>query len=250
MNSDLKCELTYQCELLTTIFNCHSDNTSPELQIYQNNLYMTAARSLSLSYPVVHKMIGEQAMRLLSRRLLSVELPSSGDWADWGLNFSALLAASELHQEHPYLAPMANLEWAFQCASRMQVEKLDAESLQRLTESDLDTVVIKLQNSLTLVSSDYPLHGLWTVHRNGDKTQLPTKADLSNALSTPEGGCYLVCQSLNGPNVVAITRDYFVWIDGIKSGKSIGKLLDEFPDFSFPNWLSESIKNNWLVSLA
>ena len=250
MNSNVEHGYLYQNELLVQIFGSYSANQSPCLKIYRNNLAMTALRSLSISYPVIHQMIGEQALYVLANRLIEIELPSTGDWADWGKGLSHVLEQSELHNEHPYLTDMAKLEWAFLLASRSGLVDLDIDSLALLKDDDVEDVCVILQSSLMLIASDFPIYSLWRLHRSATQNQLPTRDELRSALNSGESGYYLVCQSINGPKVVPITRDYFDWISAVQSGSNIGQLLDRFPDFHFSTWLSDSIMNGWLSSLS
>ena len=250
MNSNVEHDYLYQNDLLVQIFGSYSANQSPGLKIYRNNLAMTALRSLSISYPVIHQMIGEQALYVLANRLIEIELPSTGDWADWGKGLSHVLEQSELHNEHPYLTDMAKLEWAFLLASRSGFAELDIESLALLKDDSLEAVEVTLQSSLMLIASDFPLYSLWRLHRSATQNRLPNRDELMHALNSGEGGYYLVWESINGPKVVAITRDYFDWVAAVQSGSNIGQLLDTFPDFNFSTWLSDSIMNGWLVGLS
>jgi len=247
MNPNPNSALLYQTHLLTDIFSEQTEGQDAGLRVYQNNLRMTAARSLSISYPVIYKMIGEQAQYVLAKRLIDRERPVTGDWADWGREFSNILQQSELHEDHPYLSQMAELEWAFQVASRSVAEPLHKASLTLLEDENVEAVAIKLQRSLTLISSDFPLYGLWRLHRKGDKEQLPKEEPLHKVFNSDETGYYLVWQSGSGPRVVEITKEYFDWLNSIQRGKPIGELLDSFPDFDFSTWLSDSIVNGWLV---
>ena len=60
MNLNRNSALLYQTHLLTDIFSEQAETQDAGLRVYQNNLRMTAARSLSISYPVIYKMIGEK----------------------------------------------------------------------------------------------------------------------------------------------------------------------------------------------
>lgn len=252
MNTDSKNTLQYQKHLLAQIFSLEHDDADvldQGLKIYQNNLHMTAARSLSISYPVINKMVGEQAIYILAKRVLDIETPQSGDWSDWGQGLARILKQSELHEDHPYLSQMAELEWAFQIASRSPVEVLSTESLSLLTGENVEDLVFTLQSSLSLIVSDFPLGSLWRLHRNGDKYLMPDKNQLQHALNSDESGCYLIWQSASGAKLLAVNKDMFDWVHAVRSGKTLGALLDAFPEFDFSAWLSDSIVNQWLVSL-
>ncbi|WP_010430883.1 putative DNA-binding domain-containing protein [Vibrio cyclitrophicus] len=249
MNTDVNSTLPYQTKLLTHIFIEKSDTQDSGLRVYRNNLYMTATRSLSISYPVIYKMVGKQAQYVLAKRLLDREIPKTGDWADWGRGLTNIIKESELHEDHPYLCQMAELEWAFLSASRSKTNQLHIESLKLLEDENVERVRIILQSSLSLISSSFPLYGLWQLHRGGDKEQLPKKDEMIDAFNSNESGYYLIWQAVTGPKIIEITKEHFDWVNSILNGKKIGELLDTFPDFNFSSWLSDSITNGWLVSL-
>lgn len=249
MSTDTKSTFRYQANLLSQIYGNSVELLDPGLKIYQNNLRMTATRSLAISYPVINKMVGDQALYVLAKRLLDSEPPQTGDWADWGKGLVEILKQSELHKNHPYLSQMAELEWAFQVASRGAVEDLDVDSLTLLNEEDVEEVMVILQSSISIITSNFPLGSLWRLHRYGDTHQIPTKDQILEAMNSSESGFYLIWQSVAGPKVVAITEDCFFWMKAVQSGLRIGKLLDEFPEHNFSVWLSDSIRNRWLVCL-
>ncbi|GGF83241.1 HvfC/BufC family peptide modification chaperone [Alteromonas lipolytica] len=236
----------YQADLLQAI---HSDPGQAGLAVYQYNLYSTAQRSLSLSFPVVTKMLGEDALYILSRRLLREELPVSGDWADWGYGLVSLLRTSELHATHPYLTEMAGFEWAFHSASRQRHLKLEVDSLARLQTQDPDAIYLQLQPSLQLISSQYPLHGLWQLHRDYDESNVPAKAQLEKVMNSEESGCYVIAQGAENTSVTVTNSLEYQWLDGVRQGLSVGALLDAYPALDFAAWLSAALQKGWIVRL-
>ena len=82
MSDQLPNVTDYQSSLLTSIMTFSPSAQGSGLQVYQHNLQMTAVRSLSIAFPVLAAMLGEEAVYVLARRLVASEKPCSGDWAD------------------------------------------------------------------------------------------------------------------------------------------------------------------------
>lgn len=240
---------TYQTELLQAIFGDSVQDGAAGLSVYQRNLYMTAQRSLSVTYPVVAAMLGAEALYILGRWLLREELPVSGNWADWGDGLVRVLRASELHAAHPYLSDMAAYEWAFHLASGTRCQLLDTDSLHCLQTHDPDHIYLQLQPSLRLVCSQYPLYGLWQLHRQSTVGEIPAKAQLEKIVESEESGCYVISQGMNSTQAKVVSAQEYQLLDGARQGLSVGALLDAYPALDFPAWLSVALQQGWLVRL-
>ncbi|NVK54218.1 MAG: putative DNA-binding domain-containing protein [Alteromonadaceae bacterium] len=241
--------MDYQSQFLNEIYHVDSTLGDKGLQVYQNNLHMTAMLSLTVTYPVLAQMVGEQAMFVLSHRLLRAELPESGDWADWGQQLPALIRNSELNAEHPYLVDIAQFEWVFHLASRSQFHALNSASLQRLADEALEQTFITLQPSLKYLRSSYPVHGLWRLHRSQTEQEVPSRQQLENVMNHQETGCYVIAQGAHNTNIVEVYEDEFNWLRGISDGLSVAALLDIFPAFDFAAWIASAIQRDWITHL-
>ena len=250
MSDQLPVVTDYQASLLTSIMTFSPSAQGSGLQVYQQNLQMTAVRSLSIAFPVLAAMLGEEAVYVLARRLVASEKPCSGDWADWGRTLPALLRNSELHEEHPYLADIAAFEWAFHRAARSQCVALQADTLNRLTQCEPDTIRIRLQPSLTLVSSAFPLFGLWQLHRSQPPGRAPGLAELEAVMQTEESGCYVISQRTATTQVMVINAEEYQWLEGVKQGMTLGTLLDVYPTIDFAQWLTAALTNEWVTDLS
>lgn len=240
-----------QSALITDIFTQSSLSGVPEraLKIYQQNLQMTAARSLSISYPVLQQMVGEQAIFVLAQRLLAWEKPASGDWADWGSQLGQVIENSELAIEHPYLADIARLEWALQVAGRSSPNAFDRTSLQLLTDVDPEHIVIKLQPSVEAIESPFPVQQMWQLHRDAQTHQYLSEG-LEIIMQQREHMHYaVVYQHHNKPNADAIDTQQYSWLQGIQQGMHLAALLDAYPGIDFAQWLSQAIEHQWIETI-
>jgi hypothetical protein len=256
MQSELDVLGRRQEALITLIFNEQSisesdggDLVSKGLKIYQNNLLMTAVRALSLKYPVVDKMIGREALSSLAQKLLHMELPTTGDWADWGKHLSSLIMTTELHDQHPYLAEVASFEWFLHETARGVGTELNVNSLARLSEPNLKSVFIQLSKTLKVLSFHYPVDDIWMLHQLSEN-QIDTH-ELAVLLKEPTELHHIVIYQREAvPCVERLTEQENVWLLDVLAGLSLEELLDKYVNFDLSDWLSVAIEEQWLEGLC
>lgn len=256
MQSELDVLCRRQEALITLIFNEQStsdgegeDSVSKGLKIYQNNLLMTAVRALSLKYPVIDKMIGREALSSLTQKLLHMELPTTGDWADWGKHLSSLIMTTELHDQHPYLAEVASFEWFLHETARGVGTELNVNSLVRLSESNLKGVFIQLSKTLKVLSYQYPVDEIWMLHQLSED-QIDTY-ELAGLLKEPTELHHIVIYQREAvPCVERLTEQENAWLIDVLAGLSLEELLDKYVDFDLSDWLSVAIEEQWLEGLC
>ena len=256
MQSELDVLSRRQQALVTLIFDEQSisesdggDLVSKGLKIYQNNLLMTAVRALSLKYPVVDKMIGREALSRLTQKLLHMELPTTGDWADWGKHLSSLIMRTELHGQHPYLAEVASFEWFLHETARGVGTELNVNSLVRLSEQNLKSVFIQLSKTLKVLSFHYPVDEIWMLHQLSED-QIDTH-ELAALLKEPaELHRIVIYQREAVPCVERLTEQENAWLIDVLAGLSLEELLDKYVNFDLSDWLSVAIEEQWLEGLC
>lgn len=246
-----------QQELLSMIFNMQfdvPDHVSPAfskgLQVYQNNLLMTATRSLSLTYPVIEKMLGHDALVILTRKLLKMSPPDSGVWAEWGGQLPVIIKNSILAQEYPYLVDMASLEWNMHQSERSAYRPLEKSSLSKLADASPDALRIGLSGSVILLRSNFPIDDFWFAHQSdGDAFELNQDV-LAEAISHFEGERYLmIYQHHQLPRIKQITSAEYLWMADVLNGCTLSELLARYPDFEFLGWLAKAIQDDYLECL-
>lgn len=241
----------WQQNLTTDIFQKYDVDDANPLAIYQNNLLMTATRSLSISYPVVAKMIGHDVMIPLASRLLKQELPETGDWADWGEELALLIHESELNDQLPMLADMARFEWLMHLAGRRAEVPFCSASLELLSLYELDELTVTLSPSVEVFRSHYPISKLWALHQPDVPDYSPAPEQIIKELEngTPE---YLAIAQFRGrPAQVPLDQSEHEAMTEFIFGKSIGHLIDDqTTNFNFIQWLPKAIQNGWITEIT
>lgn len=220
------------------------------LAIYQNNLLMTAARAISITYPVLTKMLGAEAMVVIAKRLLAIGLPRTGDWATWGDALADVLRESELVTTLPLLPDMADLEWRVHLAGRVQLRSVQQESLTRLRDDALDKLSVYLQPGISVLASEYPLAALWQAHEPWTPAAVPSEDALQTIMANAEARTFmLIYQRKHRPQVRVIDAATFHWFRDILQGRSVAELLAEHQAFDIANWLALAVEQPWLERL-
>lgn len=215
------------------------------LSIYQNNLLMTATRTLSLNYPVLEKMLSHDTMIAITREFLKKNRPDSGDWAEWGGGLSSWLKTTPLAQEDPFIPDVAKLEWLVHKASRSVASNFNASSFKKFSGRALEHAHIKLASSIGLIKSSFPIDVLWRAHQpTGDEFQLDANA-LERELADSPDECFLIVYQRNQVAKMArLSSAEFSWYQGLSQNQTLASLIDLNPDFDFVSWLPRAIQDD------
>ncbi|WP_415903061.1 putative DNA-binding domain-containing protein [Neptuniibacter sp. QD29_5] len=253
MLSDSTLLVRRQAALMTLIFSNEESDTvtdriSQGLKIYQNNLLMTAARAISLKYPVLEQMVSNETIVAFTNQLLKKELPKSGDWADWGGMLPALISESSLADDHAYLSEVARLEWFVHQAARGKVAQLEVETLSNLTESDLDSVSLHLSPTLQVMESHFPVYELWGLHQVPDEEV--DEGELYRLLVGNTAPHYsMVFQQDYRARIQTLTAQEYAWFRDVLAGMSVERLLGQHQEIDFVSWIEQAINQQWLVAI-
>src|SRR5580658_4464424 len=82
------------------------------LGIYHNTVHSALVNALRLSFPVVQRIVGEEFFEGAAREFIAAHAPDSAYLNDYGLRYPAFLAQFPPAMTLPYLADVADLEWA------------------------------------------------------------------------------------------------------------------------------------------
>ena len=118
----------YQRQLVAKIFNMrprvhmHHDagglsepiqsetDTQTGLNVYINNFIENGIRALSITFPTVEGLIGEDSFRILSRKLLRHEAKASFDCAKYGITLPTFIESQKALEAYPFLSEVAELD--------------------------------------------------------------------------------------------------------------------------------------------
>jgi len=188
------------------------------LEVYRNNARETFRKTLSATYPVVQRLVGDACFRGIAAHLMR-EFPSrAGDLGRFGAELATLLDIYYRDTEFAYLADVARLEWA--CAEVETAADSAPFSLLELAsvhEDEHAALRFALRPCVRLVSSRYPILTIW--HEN--------QADDVATIDFAGGGeRVLVARHGSGLRLEALDAGTFVFAQSLADGEPLADALD------------------------
>jgi hypothetical protein len=173
-----------------------ADGLSPEsrLAVYRHHVLATLTSVLRETYPVVTRLVGEGFFAYAADAFVRQHPPQAPCLFEYGAGFAGFLAAFPPCRELVYLPDVARLEWAMQAALHAEETRpADLERLREIPPHSLGRVMLRLDPSLTLLSSPWPVDRIWRANQPG--------AEAEAALDLGAGGACVEVRRL-GDDVV------------------------------------------------
>ena len=134
--------------------------------IYQNSAIANITSSLSLTYPVVEKLVGKDFFEQSSRQYIFTHWPTTANMDDYGENFPQFLAELEQAKHLTYLKDVAQLEWLFhQCSLAKDSIAFDWTLLANVAPADALQLNFILAPAVALIKSTQPIDKIWQMNQ-------------------------------------------------------------------------------------
>jgi putative DNA-binding protein len=193
------------------------DSLTPgaRLQIYRHHVFTTLTAGLRASYPVVCRLVDEPFFGYAAAQYIQSHPPLGPCLFEYGTSFPEFLAAFEPCRHLRYLPDVARLEWALHAALHAEdVESLDPARLRGLPEDELPQVRLRLDPSLTLLSSRWPIDRIFRVNQ--------PEADPSTVVDLAAGGVHLEVRRIGDDAVFrALDRPMYAFLLELAEGHSL-----------------------------
>jgi hypothetical protein len=132
------------------------------LAVYRHHVAATLTDALRGAYPVVCRLVDERFFAYAADGFVAAHPPSSPCLFEYGAAFPDFLAGFAPCRHLGYLADVARLEWAMARAAHADdAAPLDPRGLSVLTPDEIGGLVFRLQPSLTLLRSPWPVDRIW-----------------------------------------------------------------------------------------
>lgn len=190
------------------------------LAIYRNNARAMFDGALERTYPVLRRRVGEDYFRQLARGYRE-RFPSRNSDLHWiGEQFPRYLADTEVGTGYAWLAELAELEWACECAFIAGRESpAEPRELLGLAPDDLARARLRLQPSLHCIASSWPVLGVWRANQ--------PDAD-GHAVDLALGGqCVLVSCGADGLELAEVSRIALEFTRLLQAGTPLGAAVEE-----------------------
>ncbi|MEJ2620304.1 MAG: DNA-binding domain-containing protein [Candidatus Thiodiazotropha sp.] len=152
-------------------------------QVYRNNFIVLNGDAVADMYPVIKRLLGDEAFRMLATAYVRNDPPSERTLLLYGEHFADFLSAIPELSALPYLSDIARLEFAWTAAYHAADEvPLRAEQIAHLSSDVITGFQLQPHSSMQLLASDYPIQRIWMVHQDSTHDEV---------ISLDEGGCRL-----------------------------------------------------------
>jgi hypothetical protein len=205
-----------------------ADGISPDrLDIYRNTFVANATRALRLTYPAIHKLVGDKFFEAVAAAFVAQHPPRSACFDDYGEAFAAFLAAFPPAASLAYLADVARLEWAVSRAIHADdAEPLDLARLAALSSEEQERVSFVPHPAVSLLSLAAPADAIWRSVLAGDDAALAAVDPAAGAVRL------LVERGESGPEVSRLDAAAWHFAAELCCGFPLGIVLAELPGAS------------------
>lgn len=176
--------------------------------VYRNNVAVSLTEALETGFPVLRKLLGEQNFKGLSGIYLRTHPPASPLMMHYGGEMPAFLETLQQLAHLPYLADVARLELGLRASYHAaDAAPADPAALSAIPPEDLDGTRLRLAPATRVLSSDWPILGIWLRNSRADAPKpqmrpedvLVTRPEFDPAPQLlPPGGALVVTALISG----------------------------------------------------
>ena len=163
---------------------------APELRIevYRNNSREIFRKTLTASFPVVERLVGESCFSGLAREYARQRPSQCGDLQRYGAWFAEFLDAIYADSRFRYLSDVARLEWALEEVHLEPDEPpVELAALSEFSPEQYDNLVFAVRRAIRLVGSRFPILSIWRANQPGNDSRVDLDGGGENAFVTRQG---------------------------------------------------------------
>jgi hypothetical protein len=205
------------------------------LDIYRNTFVIGVTKALRLSYPAVHRLVGDDFFGAAAAIFMAGHPPRAAYLDRYGAEFPEFLEQFQPAAALAYLADVARLEWAVsQALHAPDRESLAWTELDQLEPQAHGRVCFVPHPSVALLRADYPADAIWRAVLDGDDATLAQ-------LDPGAGPVHLLVQRCANGGVEVIRLDEPAWrfTGGLCTGRPLQAVLDLAVAIDAPTLLAE-----------
>jgi Putative DNA-binding domain len=187
------------------------------LAVYRNNVASSLINVLMARFPVIVRLIGDDAFRGLALRFITRYPPRSPVLMTFGDGFPEFLRCLSETSTADYLADIARLEVARGHAYHAtDAEPVAPERFARLTPAELPALQVLLHPSLTLLRSRFPFVSAWEVNQVGAE----------QAIRCWKGEDAMVFRPRYEVQVMRLTGGGFAFLSSLAHGSALASAIE------------------------
>lgn len=202
---------------LTNGGRSHGQRVAAGIAVYRNNVRAALLRVLHDTFPVIHRLVGEEFFRYLAHEYFHAHPPSSPLVVRYGDSLPEFLCSFEPASGLPYLPDIARLELAWLGSYHAaEADCMEPERFFALLGEVPEADIFQLHPSVRLISSPFPIHTIW----------LHNKSESAEKLHLPESGeCVVIKRPAH--RVFTETTSEPVWaaLRALQQGKTFSAAI-------------------------
>ena len=222
------------------------DGLGPDrLDIYRNTILSGLTKVLRLAFPAVERLVGSEFFESAADAFIAGHLPRAAYLNQYGDEFPFFLSHFPPAATLSYLADVASLEWAVNCALHAPDEApLELSQLAALTPDDQCRVSFCAHPSVGLVRSDFPVDDIWRAVLSGDDWAMA-------ALDLAAGPVFLLVErGETGLEVTHMQKSAWEFVGALCRGEPLFSAINAAPRLDAPNLLAEQLAHGRFVAFT
>jgi hypothetical protein len=188
--------------------------------VYRNNVVAGLIDAVAARYPVVRRLLWDDAFHRAAYLYVTSEPPRSPVMLEYGDGFPRFLRGIGQCAASDYLADVAELESARTRAYHSaDAAPLPRDAFAALAPEDLPDLRVRLHPSLALVKSRFPVVGIWQANRQEGGE------DNDNALRVWKPECALIARPRLAVEVRPLPAGAYEFIAALAEGRTVGQAI-------------------------
>lgn len=191
------------------------------LRIYRNNTTVLLIDALADTFPVVHRLVGEDFFAQAARLYVRAFPPERPCLSEYGDIFPDFLSTYEPAAGFAYLADVARLEWAINESYYAADAPVLAPAAMRAALPDgIDRLGLKTHPSLRIIVSPFPVDRIWAVNQDGVDPE-------DAAVDLASGGARLaLARPDSGPRFQVLSPGGLAFLRAAMEGASLARAVE------------------------
>lgn len=212
--------------------------------IYRNSVHGILLQYLGSLYPVCQQLLGEAFFEAACDRYVDQSPPTRPFLAEYGDGFTAFLLQHPALASMPWIADVAQLEWArHQAWNAVNQPPSDFAQLTGLDAVQQESLVLHTPASGHLLQSDYAIHAVWLAHQPEDH---PEKLPLEH-IALQQTTYLLVWRTGRRLQQVVLNSSEWEFLSAVQQRETLPELAERFQE-QLPALLMAAIRQGWLLS--
>ncbi len=233
-------------EVLTYIQTTQHLSASEHLAIYQSSITGALQKVLNETYPVCHKLVGNDFFIMMVNEYIARYSSCSPDLASYGAHMADFVASFPQASSLPYLADVARVEWAWHTLFNARASRgIAFDKLAATYTTQGEKIIFVLPPKSSLLTSSYPIHRIWEVNQEdyvGNQTIiLPDHARFDYLIWRKELVMRIDIVEQDTWQILTWMNDRFTW------GEICEKVSEKLPGVDLEELLPQLVNCGWVA---